>query len=515
MTEATMPRMTQPAEPSAATHVRRPGKPAEWLAVAGLCLLPAIVKLLFYRSYPGSDDSFIHLSVIEHITAGQGWGVNPNDPVNLSSSPMFTLLLLALHPFGSIGLVQIVSELLAAAGLGVLYLTARRITGNVPLSLATLAIGAANVQLWRWSGAVMEPALAFLMVAGIIYLQYRLRPEPRSALPLVGYGLLIGVATLTRFELGMFLPLAVLGLSLPHSTLARLVRRTALLTAGFLVPTVVWGVFSKSYFGGILPTTFRAKASGWTLVNTTVAGQAVLVLAATFGPLIVAILALAWARRQPAAAWSAGLQRHAVIVVWPVALLAFYYLRTPNLISASRYYLPALYPLPLWFAVLAAGRSRASDADRSWRMPALVAAASIVVALVVNAIAVTPTLRGYNENYRATMADGARFLQQHCDGTGPALVYVDIGIISDTGTGRCRIADAGALASPELRGLDLTAAMQKTKPQYVVETVGETRSGLTPQYPDLSLVYSRGYRSHGISTRGTEYYLNIYSVSRP
>ena len=58
-----------------------------------LAFVPTIVKFLFFPSYPGSDDAFIHARIVSNITSGLGWGINAHEPVNMSTAPLYTCLL--------------------------------------------------------------------------------------------------------------------------------------------------------------------------------------------------------------------------------------------------------------------------------------------------------------------------------------------------------------------------------------------------------------------------------------
>jgi hypothetical protein len=62
---------------------------------------------------------------------GPGWGIVSNDRVNLSSSPLFTVLLLLVLRVGSIGLAQVLSLVFACAGLAVTYLATRAMTSSM------------------------------------------------------------------------------------------------------------------------------------------------------------------------------------------------------------------------------------------------------------------------------------------------------------------------------------------------------------------------------------------------
>ena len=126
----------------------------QWPALfAALCIsaLPALVRFVYYPGYLGTDDSFIHAAIIESLRTGNGWGINPGEPVNLSTSPLFTLLMLAIS--WVVPDVMLAGSRLAtaAAVFGVFgtFVIARRMSGNAAVALVAIAIAATNVHLWR------------------------------------------------------------------------------------------------------------------------------------------------------------------------------------------------------------------------------------------------------------------------------------------------------------------------------------------------------------------------------
>ena len=207
--------------------------------VVVLVLLPALVKLISYAAYPGPDDSFIHIAVAEHILRGDGWGVVSNDRMNLSSSPIFTLLLLPVLAIGSIGLAQILSLAFASIALAVTFFATRTVTASSMCGIAALAVAAANVHLWRWSGTVMETSLAYLAVTIIAAATIRLLMQRRGSVwDLALLGVLIGLGTLVRYEIGIFLPLSMVALAFSRRADR---RQIAAILGGFMVTTAALG----------------------------------------------------------------------------------------------------------------------------------------------------------------------------------------------------------------------------------------------------------------------------------
>ena len=57
MTDATIPRPVQRLLP-----------PSEHLAIYLLAAVPTLIKLACYSTYPGSDDAFIHMTIVHNVT---------------------------------------------------------------------------------------------------------------------------------------------------------------------------------------------------------------------------------------------------------------------------------------------------------------------------------------------------------------------------------------------------------------------------------------------------------------
>ncbi|MEZ5333402.1 MAG: glycosyltransferase family 39 protein [Thermoanaerobaculia bacterium] len=229
-------------------------------SVALLCaaiLLPAAVRLLCYPAYPGSDDAFIHHAVAARVAAGGGWGIQPGPAVNLSSSPLFTLLAAAITALAPDGWTGVTALTLAAACLGVwcTWWAARRL-GLDGLPAALLA--ATNLHLWRWAGTFLETTLAWAVVPLAVGVEAGLRERgERRAGPWVGLGCLLGAAVLLRYELA----LVGAALAVPAAIRDRRRWRWTPVAAGAALVLAPWLAFARIAFGTFLPTTLAAKAS--------------------------------------------------------------------------------------------------------------------------------------------------------------------------------------------------------------------------------------------------------------
>jgi 4-amino-4-deoxy-L-arabinose transferase-like glycosyltransferase len=116
------------------------------------------------------------------------------------------------------------------------------------VGLLAAAIAAIYPNLWMNDGLVMSETLATLLTVIALLLVYRVVRRP-SAAPVVALGLVCGLATLTRAELLLYVPL----LAVPTVWIAlRSSRRTTLASAGVVVLAAVvvgpWVIYNLTRF---------------------------------------------------------------------------------------------------------------------------------------------------------------------------------------------------------------------------------------------------------------------------
>ena len=490
---------------------------SETLAVCLLALVPILVKRICYPSYPGSDDAFIHLTIVRNLTHGLGWGINPQEPTNLSSSPLYTTLLALLNLAGCNALSA--GEWLSAlAGFGAIVLLHRLLValGLRPVScLAGTAVAAFNLYLWRWDGIVMETSLGLLLLTLACLAYHRAVNAPATWRYLLAGGA-AGLATLTRFELALIVGCFGLREIVVHrADVARWLRSCVALSVGFLVVVSPWFVFCQVYFHVLLPTTFYAKTShGLLLWNPRVATELFKVTASSeVIPLlgVLLLLSLAWRHRR-LAALAPALVDGLDLFLFPLLLTLFYYLKTPSLESAARYFLPALQLLAAALACLLDALTGSVPAR--WLRPAVTAciAAHAVLALGFNQVRVAPILSRFKENYWSTAQNAAAVLRSRAPAGGKlrVLVEVDIGMLSYYAGDRCYFFDGGALATPSLRGLTLARQVAQTHPDVVIETLGTGVGAMSAQAPGLVEVWHQPFHSHSLTFPAAVYVCNIY-----
>jgi hypothetical protein len=485
--------------------------------VASLCLLPAAIRAVYYPGYPGSDDSFIHLAVLQNLVAGGGWGVNPGDPVNLSTSPLFTLALLPVAFFSEQPLVwgQALSMLAVAATIALSFAVARDLGGDARAGLLAAALAAGNIHLWRWTGSFLETTFACALVLGIV--RFALRPATpgerafsQSFSHAFGLGALIGLGALLRPEAGL-LGVAWLAHALWNRE-SQLLGRGAAALLGLAVVLGPYALWAQATFGSVLPTAFAAKTEGglqsgvtrtlvqMLLVLGTGSTGALLLLAAAG----IAVSGDAAARRRLAN----GLRRNALLWGLPLAVAAFYYAKTAALQSAARYLIPFLGTLPILAAVI------------WWRcvgtrlrgLAVAAVAAQLVGALLLNHRVVAPVLQRMQSEYVATMSAAATELDRRCRPGDAVLVWMDLGVVSWRRAGACRIADGGRLASPELTGLDLSGMLDHTGARFVLQSLGARGAGLRLRERDAALVWSREFLSHSVGQPGEVFVARLYEL---
>lgn len=494
------------------------------VAVVAIVASPILVKVVLFPSYPGSDDAFIHLRMAALIESGLGWGINPGQWVNMSTSPLFTLIVAGLDRLGlpPIGAAQTLSALASSAGLAFLYLSARRLSTSQPAAVCVTAFAAVNTQLWRWTGTVMETSSAFAAVAALLYLDLRWPAAARTRRQWVTIGVVVGLAALLRFELLVLVPI-LLGTAVVRSR-----DRTSSglgLLAGVAAPLVPYLAYAAVRFDQMVPTTFSAKSDGWHLVDLDVVRPVVSAFLSAqplIGGLAIIGVALALRRRGPGGADDRA--RIAVASLLVAAWLGFYLLRFSGLQSAGRYLVPLMAAVGFLAAAsidpLCAAMERVAARSSRLRMVlgrpvaivAVLAIAQVAALGAFTAVNIVPVLQGYNDGYRAAMRATAAGLGALCSEGARVLVEVDIGTIAYEDHGDCEIVDGGGLADPGLANRSVRDTIVASRPDLVVETLAPRRGALQEVVGCLRLESSRSFPSHSVAQPDRTYTVNVYRV---
>ena len=478
--------------------------------LVGAILLPAAVRLVCYPGYPGSDDAFIHYAVASNVATDRGWGIQPGESVNLSSSPLFTLTaagLVALggDPWRSGSWLTLLA---ACAGVWLTWWAARRLgLDGVPAAL----LAATNLHLWRWTGTFLETTLAWAAVPLVVGLGGPVagRREWSSGV-WTAVGGLLAAATLLRYELALLLVAFA-----PQAWIAGRRPRGGWLAAGLAAVTVPGACFAWHEFGTLVPTTLVAKSSSsphWPSPSILEAlGRVVLSAAPGALLLIVWGLGARWRRGGAGELWRWTVRW---LPLWlpPFALALFYSVEMDVLQSPGRYFLPFTSLLALLALAALPGGAR-GGLGRAGVAFAVVLQAT--VALGVTQRRVAPVLRGMESGYVTAMREAASELRLRCRPGEEVLVLTDIGVLSVAGTEPCRILDGGGLASPELIGLAVPEMIERHRPAWVLESLGDPLRPL-PEAAAMSLeeIWRREFPSHGIARPDRRFVTRLFAARR-
>lgn len=201
------------------------------------------------------DDTWIHLTLARNLAEGQGFAVNPGDPVGASTAPLWTLLLVPIlalcgpSPLALKGL-GVLLTLLGLEGIRRLHLTLRPGRTREAALAASLAAVLPSTLWGALSGLEVPLAIALVAAALVTHLRFREVGDGRGLVA----PFLMGLAALTRPEAMLLFPLSLLD-SPGGWNLRRLIPRTL----AFLLPLTPVILFHLWAHGAPLPTTFYAK----------------------------------------------------------------------------------------------------------------------------------------------------------------------------------------------------------------------------------------------------------------
>lgn len=490
--------------------------------LAGLCLLPASIKLVCYPGYPGADDAFIHLAIVENIHQGLGCGINPHEPVFLSTSPLFTAFFSVLRMFtpSVLAVGMLLSSLASALYILGVFTLSRRLSGQTAWGLIAAALAATNVHLWRWNGTFMEVTFAMAAAIGLIngFLRIQDATGSRRLKLFLLTGLALAVAVLLRPELGLLCP-AFLAHSALNNRRKWLADGTAL-AAGFALTLLPVLVSLHLCFGYITPTTATAKTTTellwlnlpvWTqLAKTTASG--------CFGSLIMIGLAgLTIILRPSSLPWRNLMAKTTLLWIFPLLGFCFYSLKAPGLQSAARYFLPFMSVLPVLAAIL--GAKTLSANRRMFTMACSVCTLQLATALFINERILRPVLTGMMPEYVETMRRATAQIGTRANPGDTALVYCDIGVVAASRPPNLRLLDGGGLTTLEFQKKALPDMVRMAHPRFILENLGTAENYVAQSLRDNGLVYrqvwSRKFRSHSVEHRHNIYEARVFQRETP
>lgn len=484
-----------------------------------LCCSPAILRWIVAPDYPGTDDAFIHAAIIENIHEGAGWGVNAGDRVFMTTSPLFTAGFVCLractHAYMEIGMaLSLLAGMTAIAGV---YTLARLLGGargsSIPLAAAALA--AANLHLWRWSGAFIEASFVAAAVIWLLCWYYFLieRTKHPATVGWLLLGAACGLLVLLRPETGLLIP--VLGTGVLTAKRPHIGTRVAALASGAAFVLLAAGFALFVNFGDVLPSTFFAKSEHRVLwINTRVWTQLGSVITTGYGGAALCacvVPVLLW--RRSSAATRERLRLVLPLLLFPLAGCLFYSLKLPSLQSAGRYTLPFLISVPSVVALA----SQFSD-QRLWtRLVLCVAGVQFAVALWLHVSTTGPVLRTMRSGYVESMRACAGELNRRAFHNDSVLVYMDIGVISLERRPDIRIVDAAGLASPWLQNLELSNIFTTTSTRFVIESLGTEDRYVEKHMAAAGVryreVWNRSFPSPALEGRGAPVTVRLFEIA--
>ncbi len=221
------------------------------LTIATVICTGAIVLLMLYSFwFIQGDDSYIFYSYAKNLVEGNGYVFNVGERVNATTSPLYTLLLALLYlplqvfPFITIPLL---GHLIGAASLFFLcyfFMQSFRDERHSLFPYILPLVLLASPFLARAVG--MELFLSMMLGVLSLYLY--------ASGKRVGAALACSFAVLGRPDM---LLLAIVMAIYDYIRYRRL-PSVAMFTV-FLLPILVWLVFSYAYFGSVVPSTLSAK----------------------------------------------------------------------------------------------------------------------------------------------------------------------------------------------------------------------------------------------------------------
>lgn len=248
-----------------------------------LIALPIVVLAIgVYVDRHLFDDGMIHMRVVQQIRAGNGPVLNLGERVEVSSSPLWVMLLAVLDlllPFRLDLLALLAGGALTIVAFGAIGLDAFERGARSSRSLvvpASFLVLACSPGVWRWGTAGMEGGLTLAWVAALWVLARR--ADDRGAID--GWTILaVGLGPLVRQEFVVVSAAVLAGLLVPMLR-RRQWRAVAKTTLAAAAPAVAYQVFRMAYYGLLVPNPTLAKnvghsrfAVGWRWVLKSISGD--------------------------------------------------------------------------------------------------------------------------------------------------------------------------------------------------------------------------------------------------
>ncbi len=221
-------------------------------AIAVYLMAGSFSVALFLKNAWVAEDAFIILRSVDQFLHGNGFRWNPHERVQVFTSPLWYLLILASTVFCKTLYLNLVA-LSLLLHVALLRLTAT-LFGNVWRWLCAVLLLTLSQAFFDFTASGLEYPLIYLLLAAFVLLFLRDQPvTDRYWLAITG-----GLALVTRHDLLFILAPMLLHLAWRYRN--TLERREALKIAGlFLLPLTAWTLFSLAYYGLPFPNTAYAK----------------------------------------------------------------------------------------------------------------------------------------------------------------------------------------------------------------------------------------------------------------
>ena len=212
-------------------------------ALCWACHVHAAIDVLPY------DDGYITFRYVDNCVNGKGLVYNPGQRVFGSSTPLYTLLLVAARCITNTPTPELAVRLnlvpFIACGVGI-WLLILRYTGSHILGLLGAAAFLVDPFMLSRSTGGMEP---FLFGAFMLAAMWAMSGGNRPVLA----GVLIGLAILTRPEGVLLVPIAILA----YRRSLKTILKSAAAAGAIVLP---WVIFAFAYYGTPIPLSIIAKA---------------------------------------------------------------------------------------------------------------------------------------------------------------------------------------------------------------------------------------------------------------
>ncbi len=424
----------------------------------------AIVARVFFTSVT-IDDAYITLRYARNLAEGFGFVFNVGERVYGTTTPLYTIVLAAIHvvyedPLLIGKLLNIVADVGVVL---IVYRIALMASRQRWVGYLCAVLYALNPVAIKWSALGMETGLYTFAIAATFFL-YAKKNYPLAYLA-------AGMAALIRVE-GVLVIGVVAGFDLLH-------RRWSALRSMWLgvIPVAVWMVFAYGYFGSPLPHSAAAKYATyggvhpWDGLQEVVRRTLFRYSWITVGAAVLALIGLIRSARD--SRW------HPLIAWWCIYWSFFVF-------SGSKlqgwYTAPPLWVYTLWIGlgifyleeigVRFVGQTRLFHHWRASIRLALIATIVVVAVLVVQSR--HRDVVGKNGGFQnQVLRPVSTWLAEHAQ-PADTVCLESIGMVGYVS--RCYILDAVGLVSPQVlplnrlhgRGPNFGAIVQRYTPEYYV-----------------------------------------------